>query len=66
MYSQRFVASILAGFEETLDALREGVEAEIRTELEEPVQCVESTRMRIDPDQGRSETEQTEQGLALG
>jgi hypothetical protein len=66
VYGPRFVAGILAGFEDALEILKEGVDAEIRTELEELAECVENTRMRIDPSQARSETDETERGVGLG
>jgi hypothetical protein len=66
VYGPRFVASILAGFEDALETLREGVDTQLRTELEALAQCVENTRMRIDPSQARSETDETERGVGLG
>ena len=66
MYGQRFVTGILAGFEDALKTLGEGVDTQLRTELEELARCVENTRMRIDPHPAHSGADETERGTALG
>jgi hypothetical protein len=49
MYQPEFVAGVLAGFENALDALLEDVPAELRDELDDLNSRVRQARMRIYP-----------------
>jgi hypothetical protein len=52
MYSQGFVACILAGFEGTIDTLISGVDGQVRIELEDLAARIADTRLRLDPEMG--------------
>ena len=50
MYGRGFVTAILAGFEETLEALMAGVNEDARRELRALSGHIESTRLQLDLD----------------
>ena len=49
MYERIFVAGILAGFEDTLEALMPGVDEELRRALSGLSRHIEATRLQLDP-----------------
>jgi hypothetical protein len=66
MYGRRFVAGILAGFEETLEALMAGVDEDARRELRVLSRHIERTRLQLDLDpdvEDDSESQPEEQYL---
>ena len=66
MYERGFVAGILAGFEETLEALMGGVDEDARRELGALSGQIERTRLHLDLDphvEGDGECEADEQYL---
>lgn len=50
MYARGFVVGVLAGFEDTLDALMDGVDEKSRRELAELSETITTARLRLDPE----------------
>jgi hypothetical protein len=50
VYARGFVVGVLAGFEDTLDALMDGVDEKSRSELAELSETIKTARLQLDPE----------------